>query len=240
MRMLFFISALLLFFSCKKEEKIDFENLSAREAFVQMKFDCHEYPSNNYFKGTMDGRSFCRYQGDLDSFECYQASGFVSTEPSISTGATPQYVELYCRFTPRGPRVGGAYELYLLCRDTAFTGNSLGDLIEKTFIEGEKLPLSTQFLDWSSTGFIPPKSAIQGAGVFLNVFLGAPSYTGWLFMSDQMIQEPGRYIKCTRNRKTDKGYEIELDVNLQIPNAMPAYATKRLDMKGIFHFEIPL
>lgn len=239
---LLFILSLLVVFSCKKEEeKIDYDQLTHYQIFDLLDFDCQAASSFNYFTGTINGKPFCRYEGDLDSFQCYQAAGFVSTEPIISTGTTPQYAEAYFRFTPRGPQVAGTYEFYLLCRDTAFAGSSLGALIEKTFVEGNYLPLSTQFIDWSSNNYIPPTSAIHGAGIVFRVYYGLPHYnSGALFMSDMIVQERGRYIKCSKMQQTDTGYEIELDVNMEIPNAKSTYATKRLDMKGTFHFEIDL
>ena len=247
------ILSLIFLFSCKKEEKnIQWNKISARDAFKLVDFSCDEKNTQNYFKGIMDGETFCFYEGgNILAFHGLW-SGFISSEPSIGIGTgqgQPSFIELKSSLSyfnayqwgevPADYQAKpGDYFMTFSIKDTAFVGNSLAAFVEKFFVEGEELHLSSAYS--SEDVLSTPNSQLHGASVSLQVFRDADNMSCNLYSSDMIVQPASRYVKCTKIRPYDGGYEVELDLLLDVPNAAQGFHDMVRTMKGKFHFDIKI
>ncbi|MEO6037666.1 MAG: hypothetical protein ABIQ93_04570 [Saprospiraceae bacterium] len=239
MQKLLILACLLLFLACKKEPKeplLPTRDLSGEEVFNFLQLDCPAHSSANYFQGTLNGQSFCRYEGDIDLFNYAQGQSKV-TQSGADPSTAVHYTDLHFRFVPRGQVEVGTFNLMLTYRDTTALVTSLGKLLNRVFKAGDYLPLSTFYVTDEQMP-LPTKASVHGAAVSIEVvgwaFLDRQTSTS--FATDFIQQQADRYIKCTQMKQTDNRYEIELEVNLQVQNGTP----KLVDLKGVFHFDLTL
>ncbi len=232
-KILLFLVFLVALSACKKDKEED-------PFFGKFHFTCDGYKSLNSFEGQVGGQPYCVSDSPIDSFQWFPAVGFQSTEP-IAGLNSKQYYELYFRFIPRDLTQPFPFELEFSYKDPLFTGSTLEELIDQTFINGKDLPLSRLF-----STLEPDIENVLGFTVALRpYFTPVEHFPFGYYTSGAIIQPSDSYVRCTKIEKTifspeEIGYKIEMQVKVMIPphRENDGVPPPMKQLEGTFNFNI--
>lgn len=232
----FFLLALMVFLSCKKEP-VEYQPIGerAQQCYQAVSFLCYGHNSTEYFSCKLDGEDFCMsypnnsYTIRKDVARNYLTNGPVLDPRDSSAARGSSLIFGYAsRYQP---------SLFFEVSDTSYA--DLHTMIERHLKVGQNLPFRKKGV-FQSEG----KTDWTGFTVYIGIPCDSGQVEGSFRFATTNHDQSGSYLRCTRLEKTETPtqtiYHIRMEFacNMQQEGATKARWRKLSD--GVLDIRIPV